>query len=201
MKIDSRQESEKMEVENSVCDEYDEFVFIDLQGFRDHHRFICKEFSLCGGDYKYHAIIKSPYSFKKLNDFFQRQAIWAMNHCHGKHYDSSDVNIVEVISKVYPKIMKKKIVVKHPWKIAWLQYIFRNCDALNYVCIDDLGLDMTARNELEYGICGYHNENYGWNKCRCALATVLEMEDIIYHNIKKRKVYEHMNELMSIDLE
>lgn len=173
-----------MEIKNFVCND-NNFAFIDVQGFRDRNRFICKQFSLIDGEYKYHAIVKSPYSFNKMNEYFRRQATWAMNYFHGIKYDCGDVNIVEVISKTYVKIMKKKIIVRQPWKILWLRYIFRNCGELDYVCIDDLGFDMSQQNIEAYEICDYHNEIYGWEKCRCALATTLEMKDIVDKNVAK----------------
>lgn len=179
-----------------------DFVFVDLQGFRNRHRFICKEFSLIDGDYRYHAIVKSPYSFNKLNDYFRRQATWAMNYFHGIKYDCGDVNIVEFISKVYPKIMNKKIVVRHPWKIAWLQYIFRNCGDLDCVCIDNLGVNMLEENEREdkYEICDYHNETFGWKKCHCTLATTLEMRDVIERE-KTMKRLESLVKTMKMEME
>lgn len=169
-----------MEVVNSVCN--DNYVFIDLQGFRNGHRFICKEFSLIDGHFRFHAIVKSPYSFTNLNDYFQRHALWAIRHFHGIKYESGKVNINEVTTTIYSKIMKKRIIVRHPWKIAWLKYVFRNCGELDCVCIDDLGFDITDRNEEIYEICDYHNEIYGWKECRCALAITLEMKTIAEKN-------------------
>lgn len=176
----------------------DDFVFIDVQGFRDRHRFICKEFSLIDGDFKYHAIVKSPYSFRKLNDYFKRHATWAMNYFHGLSYDCGDVNITEVISKIYPKIMKRKIVVQQPWKITWLQYIFRHCGELDCVCFDDLGLDTSKRNDV-YDICNYHNITCGWKERQCALANTLEMYDIMKKNNSVQDSVEIKNEMPSDD--
>lgn len=84
--------AEKVSEESNMLDK--EFVYIDVLGFRDRHRFICKEFSLIDGDFKYHAIVKSPYSFSKLNTFFRRHAAWEVNFYHGLQYDCGDINII-----------------------------------------------------------------------------------------------------------
>lgn len=172
-----------------------------MQGFRDQHRFICKEFSLIDGDFQYHAIVKSPYRFSKLNEYFQRHATWVSNFFHGLTYDCGDVHIVEVISKVYPKIMNKKIIVKEPWKKLWLRYIFRNCPELDYVFINDLGLDMAVHsiNIGKYKRCEYHEETCELRHRQCARQSVLEMKDIVETNQVYDESLEKLTELFETE--
>lgn len=179
-------------------------MLIDVQGFRDQHRFICKEFALIDGDFTYHAIVKSPYSLERLSEYYLRQARWAENHFHGLHYNSGDVNIIEVISKVYPKIINKQIIVRHPWKIYPLKYIFRNCGKLDCLLIDQLELDVNLPNKKVYEICRHHDSSRVTTKQCCALFNTLEMNDIVKYNQDKDKYLDKVSTLFetgSLDMD
>lgn len=79
--------------------------------------------------------------------------------------------------------MNKKIIVRQPWKMEWLRFIFRNCGELDCICVDDLGLDMDARKIEEYEFCKYHSETAGgWKMYHCAQVTTSHMKDIVEKN-------------------
>lgn len=89
------------------------FVFIDVQGFKTYReRFICKEICVVSDDDFYHAIVQSPYPFEKLSSNHKQQAKWLTEHFHGISYDCGNVHMISVIQDVYPKLMKKTVVVK-----------------------------------------------------------------------------------------
>lgn len=155
-------------------------VFLDVQGFRTfNHRFIVKE--ICLSDYDddeiFHAIIKSPYSFNKLNGYYQRQAEWTTRFCHGLTFDSGDMSIIELLEKVYPRIKDKQVIVKGAEKLRWLRYIFRKCGEIHGSNVDDVAEISKECDEKMYDICDYHNEVFGWEPCRCALSTVLKLKE------------------------
>lgn len=66
----------------------DKYVFVDVVGFNNRHRFICKEFFLIDGDYRYHAIIKPTYDMYKMPIHDRQMIIWEINHLHGLTYGS-----------------------------------------------------------------------------------------------------------------
>lgn len=155
-------------------------VYVDVQGFRTFkHRFIVKEFCLSDDDGIFHGIIKSPYSFKKLNGYYQRHAEWVTRFCHGLTFDCGDITIDQLLEKVYPRIKDKHIIVKGIEKIRWLKYIFRKCGEIQGSNVDEVGEISNESNEKIYDICDYHNEVFGWKPCRCALATVLKLKEYI----------------------
>lgn len=187
--------SEKMDVEENQTEkmEIDEekvignYVIVDLQGYRNKHRFICKEFCLIDGNYKYHAIIKNPDPFKTMNPYYRRHAEWAIRYFHGLGTESGDVHVIEVIQKMYPKIANKKVIVRHPWKMPWLKYLFRNCGEIDCVCIENIDVNMNLRkmdpdDENGYDYCEFHNQ-HGFDDWRCSLFIALEMKDILDANL------------------
>lgn len=58
-----------MNIDKSVL--FSNVVFMDVQGFKAMRgRIICKEICVIADDEKFHSIVKSPYSYNKLNDFY-----------------------------------------------------------------------------------------------------------------------------------
>lgn len=153
-------------------------VYIDIQGFRTYkNRFIIKEFCLSDDDGIFHAIVKSPYSFKKLNDYYQRHANWVTRFCHGLTFDCGDITVAQLLESVYPRIKGKHILVKGAEKITWLRYIFRKYGEIEGSSIEAIGTISKELNDKIYDICNYHNHLFGWNPCRCALAIVLKLRE------------------------
>lgn len=180
---------EMMEIDchSSDCNN---FVYVDVQGFKTfRNRFMCKEFCLVDGEYRYHALVKSPYSFNKMPSHYRRHATWLINHFHGLKYESGDINIVELLQQTYPKLINKTVLVKGEQKVEWLQYMYRNCGEITCVNVEDLDslYDSRMKREEPYEICDYHNEHFGWRDCRCAMAHALELQDIITTSIKSNK--------------
>lgn len=155
-------------------------VYVDIQGFREYrHRFIVKEFCLLDDEDIFHAIVKSPYSFKTLKEYYRRQAEWVTRFCHGLTFDCGDITIDQLCEQVYPRIKDKCIIVKGPQKIQWLKYIFRKCGDIQVCDVDEVGEIPNECSGKIYDICNYHNELFGWKPCRCALATVLKLKEYI----------------------
>lgn len=90
--------------------DFNNYVFIDIHGFRHRERFICKEFCLIDGDYQFHALVKSPYSFEKLNEFYQRHAL-LQTKFHGLTFDCGDIHPIDLKQAVFPKLMNKQIII------------------------------------------------------------------------------------------
>lgn len=172
---------------------YENLVFVDVQGFKTYReRFICKEFCLISDDDFYHAIIESPYAFKKMPMFYQRQAKWLTKHFHGLTYDCGDVHMIQVIQKAYPKMMGKVVVVKGVEKVIWIKYMFRNCGEIECINFEDLDLDENLKN-IYTSMCEYHlNTSFTkinstqsdshekncqtWPEYHCAEATALKLK-------------------------
>lgn len=105
-----------------------------------------------------------------------------------------DVHPISLVQEVYPIIADKIIIVRHPWKIKWLEYMFRSCGSIHCRVIKshlyteqwndsssdedtDENKKNTDRQKESYEICDYHNRLYGWDNHRCAKAIALEMQD------------------------
>lgn len=171
------------------------YIFVDVIGFRNKKRFICKEFCLIDGDFEYHAIIKPPYSFKKLLSCYQRKAQWEIDHYHQLKYDMGSINSIELVTNTYERLTKKKIIVENAQKIRFLKYIFRNCSELDCLSIEDTGFDMTLQSDEPYRICDYHNNVFGWKKCHCATATALKLKEITENNLNLISTLSNENEV------
>lgn len=182
MEIDSPvDQMEEMSFEDSDCNN---FVFVDIQGFKTiRNRFMCKEFCLVDGEYKYHALVKSPYSFNKMSSHNKQNASWLINNFHGLKYECGDVHMIELLQNTYPKLMNKTILVKGKEKVQWMQYMYRNCGEISCVNVEDLdAYDWRLRREESYQKCDYHDDRYGWKDYRCAMASALELQDILRKN-------------------
>lgn len=172
---------EEIDYEFSDCNN---FVFVDIQGFKtNRNRFMCKEFCLVDGEYKYHAIVKSPYSFHKMSSHYKRNALWLIENFHGLEYESGDIHMIDLLQNTYPKLMNKMILVKGKDKVQWLQYMYRNCGEISCVNVEDLdAYDWRLRRAEPYQKCDYHDDHYRWKDNRCAMASALELQDILRKN-------------------
>lgn len=110
---------------------------------------------------------------------------WLTRFFHGIKYDSGDVNIAEVVKTIYPKLMGKKVLVKGEDKVIWFNYIFRHCEDILCLNIENLGLDHSLHRIEPYDICEYHNKVYGWKEGPCALSAALKLKDILINNSDK----------------
>ncbi|XP_031633765.1 uncharacterized protein LOC116347343 [Contarinia nasturtii] len=142
--------------------EYDEleekYIFVDVIGFFNRQHFICKEFSLIDGDYKYHAIIKPPYSMSKIPINDRQMLNWEIKHLHGLKYDDGDVFLLDVIEATYSRFKNKKIIVENDYKGNALKYIFRNCGEFNFLNIAKMGFDLDLQCDDSYTPCGKHGD-------------------------------------------
>ncbi|RYX87318.1 hypothetical protein EON73_01635 [bacterium] len=180
MEIDTTAEDLKfMEIDETKAETQD-FVFVDVQGFvaRKNH-LICKEFCLVSDDDKFHAIVKSPYRFGRLPEYYRRQAEWLTRFHHGLAYDSGDFDLIDLLQTVYPKLIGKKIIVKGAQKIDWLKYMFRNCGEIDCVNIEDMGYCKSLHENVNvHDFCDYHHCKR-WRKWHCAMENALKLQEIV----------------------
>lgn len=184
-------ESEMYDSQNKQFD-FNKFAFIDLQGFRtkscykhNYIRFICKEFCMIHGDIKFHAIVKSPYSFNKVPSYYRGQILWLARNYHGLTYNCGDTPIHEVVKNTYEQIKDKIVLVKGSEKILWLQYIYRRCGPINCKNIEDMDFDMSlgggcVENE---DMCEYHKASHVHV---CALSNAMRIRDITFNNLNEK---------------
>lgn len=169
---------EKKVDEKGTKDVINNFVFIDIQGFRNRHRFICKEFCMISDSEKYHAIVKSPYNFEKLPIQYQRNANWLTKYFHGLSFECGNVFLRDVVKEIYPKLSGKKVLVKGGEKVEWLKNMFKGIGQIDCMNIEDLNNNITDENDIEYQICDYHNEKFGWRRMRWAMSSALKLKEM-----------------------
>lgn len=173
-----------IDVDDLVENKYKDHVFIDIQGFRTKgNRFICKEFCLIDGEFIFHTFVKSPYNFNKMPDYYRRQARWLMNRFHGIKYEHGDTNIVELKQKMFAKIHNKTILVKGIEKIAWLQYIFRDCGKITIQNIENLNFNLNLTENDIFDVCEYHERIFGWANGPCALTNARMIQYLFNKNL------------------
>lgn len=172
-------------IDDSMTNPYSDFVYVDVQGFRTYrNRFICKEFCLVDGDYIFHTFVKSPYSFNKMPQYYQRQANWLINRHHGIKYDYGDMDAMNLKQQIFPKLKDKTIIVNDSChKIHWLKYMFRHFGEINVIDINTLNFDRNLRSSDPYAICDYHNKIFGWKEGPCAMSTALMLQDLACKNV------------------
>lgn len=72
-------------------------------------------------------------------------------------------------------IVDKKVFVKGIQKIAWINYIFRECGPVDCHNFEDLGLDMNLRSDELYDACDYHKHIFECKEGHCALTIAKKM--------------------------
>lgn len=173
----------EIDVGDVITNPCDDYVYVDVQGFKTYQeRFICKEFCLVDGDYKFHAIVKSPYSFHKMPYKYQRQAHWLIKHHHGIKYEDGDIIAMDLKTEIFPKLMNKTILVKGNEKVDWLKNMFRHFGEIRCINIEKMGFDLTVEQSEPFEICSYHKKIPKWKQCTCAMSTALLLQDLAYKN-------------------
>lgn len=170
--------------DDSIYETPNEFVFIDLQGFKTHgNRFICKEFCLVDGDYLYHAIVKSTYPLEKMSSNYKRQAKWLTECYYRLTFDCGDIHISELKEKIFPEIQNKTVLVKGEEKVKWLKDIFRSHGLIDCINIENLDYDLTLRKPEAHNMCAYHKIEFRWRKDGpCAMRNALMLQNIVFQN-------------------
>lgn len=172
-----------IDIDDLLENKCENYVYIDIQGFRtSRNRFICKEFCLVDGDSMFHTFVKSPYSFNKMPAYYRRQANWLINRFHGIKYEHGDTHIIELKQTMFTKIHDKTILVKGIEKIAWLQYIFRDCGKINCVNIEDMDVDLSLDKNKLFDVCEYHNRIFGGGNGPCAMTNALILQHLYDKN-------------------
>lgn len=160
------------------------FIFVDMQGFFGrHNKFICKEFCIMDENFKFHALIKSPYSLNKLPELKQRCAKWLSKNFHGLSYDSGDIHIIDVIQEIYPKFNNKIAVVRGAQKIEWLKHMFRTCGEITCINIQDQGFEMDLHSKQAEKPCHFHRETGKNGHFHCASKNAEQMKEIVNNNL------------------
>lgn len=163
------------------------FAFVDIVGFNNRNHFICKEFSLIDGDFKYHAIIKPPYSLNKLPRHEREMTLWEIEHLHGLEFQSGDVYLKEVVETVFSHLTAKTVIVENSFKARTLKHMFHECGDLDCVSIQSMNFDMDLQTEDVYPICKHHNRILGLIACECAVATTHRLKEITTNNLELSK--------------
>lgn len=160
-----------------------DLIFVDLQGFVNRKNcFICKEFCAVSADERFHAIVKSSYRFERMSEFYRRQANWLTRYFHGLTNDCGDIDLINLLQTVYPKMVGKKIIVKGDQKIDWLKYMFRNCGEIDCVNIENIGFCRSLHDSLNnHEFCDYHRSK-SWRKWHCAMENALKLQEIVKNN-------------------
>lgn len=196
MDIDEENQVELMEIDDSdsevdsiidsesICKMFETVAYADIEGFKAQRgRFICKEICVINNDNYYHAIVKPPFNFKYLNEFYQRHASWWCRNYHRLTFDCGDTHINKATEKAFMMLMNKKVLVKNAQKAEWFRYIFRHCGSIDFIPIDKMELNKTmAPNEM-FEICEYHNRVFGWSEAHCCLSDALKLRKIAIQNI------------------
>lgn len=160
-----------------------DFIFIDLQGFKTYgNRFICKEFCIVKGDSLYHTLVKSTYPLEHMSSYYKRQANWLTKYYHRLTYDCGDIHITELKRKVFPEIQNKKVLVKGEEKVKWLKDIFRSHGVIDCINIESLDYDLSLRKSEANNMCDYHRNVFRWREGPCAMRNALMLQDIMLQN-------------------
>lgn len=159
-------------------------AFVDVVGFIHREKFICKEIAMVCGDFKYHAIIKAPFSFDKFRADDREMAQWEIQHLHGLEYESGNVHKLDVARDIGHLLLQKNIIMENEYKIWCLKDMFR-CLVFDLSCstIDAEGIDLELQTEEPYPTCNNHTRILG-PACECALATAYRLKDIYTNNQK-----------------
>lgn len=166
------------------CTIYEDYVYVDIQGYRRPKNYlVCKEFCLLDG-YKYHAIVKPSIPLKYLPAHYKRQAEWVLNNHHKIQYSHGDVDPFDLRDQMYPKLQDKVILVKGEDKIRWLKYMFRKHGEIDCLDIDSMDFDKSLKQDEPYEVCDYHDYYYfGSTQGPCALSTALLIQDLANKNL------------------
>lgn len=170
-------------------DDYDlvpsyNFVFVDIQGFlARNNQFICKEFCFIDGDFKFHALVKSPYSFNKLPVKNQETAQWLTKNFHGLDYNSGKMHMIELIQEMFPKFNNKIAVVRGSQKIKWLKHMFRTCGEVECINIQEQGFDMDLYYNQSEKPCMFHRESKKRDSFHCAVKSAEKLKEITNNNL------------------
>lgn len=152
-------------------------AFVDLQGFKiESNNFIVKEIAILTCNSLFHDLIKSPFSFQKLNIKDKKQAIWLTKNYHGLSWSCGSIPIKELREIIRP-ILKNidHIYVKGKEKVEWLQFIL-DCKeiSLNIINIEQIGCEINLKKNIRNGIyvdiCKKHSNHF-----HCALKNVLDL--------------------------
>lgn len=156
-------------------------VYVDVQGFKtSRNRFMCKEFCLVDGDFIYHALVKSPFPFKKMVKYYQKQANWLTDNHHKIRYYDGDIHIHDMRKDVLPRLQNKTIIVKGSEKVSWVQQIFENYDGINCMNIEDFAdFEPFERNSQSFDLCYYHSYVFTSAGGPCAKSTALMIQDSV----------------------
>lgn len=177
------------------------FVFIDIQGFRAYApTFILKEFCLVDGENIFHHIVKSPFSFHRLDEAHKKQALFLIKHHHGIRFDCGDISVRQLIKDIFPKLENKTILVKGLQKIFWLKELFKKEGDIKCLNIDDVISKWRVKAREEYETCEYHKHLYKWDSDICAHSIALKIqENYISHSVANQSTVdsdEKKNELV-----
>lgn len=171
---------EDMEIDDLSEKQYNNLVFVDVQGFKGPHKqFLCKEFCLIDDNFIYHTFVKSEFNFNELPPYYQRQTKWLTNRYHGIKFETGDTSMDDLKKHIFPRLQNKLILVKGLQKVSWLEKMFDDFGTIECVNVEDLEeFDLNLRNSRPYEVCDYHNKIFRWTVGPCAKSTALMLQDV-----------------------
>lgn len=104
---------------------YNDFVFVDMLGIEfGVPEFVCKEFCLIDGDFKFHTTIKSPYGFGTLKHHQQESVLWDIPRFGGIPWNRGDMCLHDFLNKISERLADKKVIVVDENKRRHLKNFF-----------------------------------------------------------------------------
>lgn len=145
-------------------------AFIDIQGFRCNETFIPKEIyvKIYPENLKFHAIIKSPFSIKKLSSNCLKQTRWLTDHYHGIKWSDGSITLSNFLEIIEKPLQGKEILCKGVEKTEWLRMLL-NKNANECQNMEEYNCKIKLSEHLNRHLtCMYHmNKNH-----HCAITNV-----------------------------
>lgn len=166
-----------------VEEQNDDFVFIDIQGFKTYgNKIIVKEFCLLHDDFVFHDIVKSPFPYRDLGGLYRSSALWNTYNHHGLYFDVGNTTLYQLIQSTLEHVVDKTIIVKGAEKVQWVKQIYENyCDVHceNIEEWNPFNFSFKTVQEISE-VCPFHELVVGFSSCHCALAQAQELRTIFY---------------------
>lgn len=156
-----------------------DIVIIDFVGIDTGvPEFVCKEMCLIDGDYKFHKIFKSPYSFDFLKSHAQESVLWDISHFCGIAWKSGTSDLgADIICTLNKRLENRIVILESEEKVLILKDIILKNSDLKCVSLKKLKIDLNFERSME--TCGNHNEHNGYALCNCASTTASQIKHFV----------------------
>lgn len=166
-------------------------TFIDIQGFKiSDNKYILKEISCITSQIDYHAIVESPFSFRRLNKKFRLQAKWLSKFHHGIGWSNGNFHIRQVRNHLQKLLQDQMNFVKGMEKANWLRQLFPGIRFEVYDLDTEHGCDLKLSNfnsdNSWKGQCLFHMNCE--HQFQCARVNALAIQKWYNDNIFETKL-------------